>query len=65
MYSIDYQETFSPVAKLTFVRLLISFVAIHHWSLRQLDIKNAFLHGIPDEDVYMEQPLGFVAQELF
>ncbi|EOY08968.1 Uncharacterized protein TCM_024268 [Theobroma cacao] len=61
-YSIDYFVTFSPVAKLTFVRLFISMVATYDWPLHQLDIKNAFLHGDLQDEVYMEQPLGLVAQ---
>ena len=61
MFGIDYHET-SPAIKLTFVHLVILFVATHHWPLHQLDIKNAFLHGILDEKVYMKQSLGFVAQ---
>lgn len=59
---VDYTDTFSLVAKLTYVQLLISMVAIHDWPLHQLDIKNAFLHGDLQEKVYMEQPLSFVAQ---
>jgi len=42
MYSIDYQKTFSPVAKLTSIHVLIWFAATHHWLFHQLDIKNAF-----------------------
>ena len=58
---MDYFETFSPVAKMTFVRLFISLAATYNWNLHQLDIKNVFLHGDLQEEVYMEQPLGFVA----
>ena len=42
---VDYFDTFSPVAKLTYVRLFISLVASYDWDLHQLDIMNAFLHG--------------------
>ena len=44
-------------------RLLILFAAINHWPLYQFDIKNVFLHSILDEEIYMKQPPGFVAQE--
>ena len=59
---MDYSDTFSPVAKMTRVRLFISLVATYNWDLHQLDIKNVFLHGNLQEEAYMEQPLGFVAQ---
>ena len=59
---MDYSNTFSPVAKMTYIRLFISLVATYNWDLHQLDIKNAFLHGDLQEEVYMEQPSGFFAQ---
>ena len=61
IYGSDYYDTFSTIAKMTYVRLLLSMAAMRSWPLYQLDIKNAFLHGNLTEAVYMEQPLGFVA----
>ena len=61
-YGVNFFDTFSPVAKMAYVRLFISLVATYNWDLHQLDIKNAFLHGDLQEEVYMEQPPRFVAQ---
>ena len=61
-YGVDYFDTFSPVAKMTSIRLFISLSTTHNWDLHQLDMKNVFLHGDLQEEVYMEQPPGFVAQ---
>jgi len=62
IFGLDYGDTFSPVAKMASVRLFIAMVTLQRWPLYQLDIKNAFLNGDLEEEIYMEQPPGFVAQ---
>ena len=44
-YGLDYSDTFSPIAKMIYVRLFISLAATHNWDLHQLDVKNTFFHG--------------------
>lgn len=60
---LDYEETFSPVAKMATVRTLISLAAKMNWRLWQLDVKNAFLYGELDRDIFMMQPEGFVSND--
>eukprot|EP00253_Pinus_taeda_P029567 PITA_29567 len=57
---IDYTETFSPVAKMNSIRLVLSLAASLKWEVHQMDVKSAFLHGDLHEEIYMEQPIGFV-----
>jgi len=59
---VDYLYTFSLIAKLTIVRMILVIVATHNWYLIQLDINNLFLHRELSEEVYMIPPLGITSK---
>ncbi|KAD7117932.1 hypothetical protein E3N88_05200 [Mikania micrantha] len=57
---VDYDETFSPVAMIKSIRILLAIAAYYDYEIWQMDVKTAFLNGHLSEDVYMVQPEGFV-----
>jgi len=58
----DFFDTYSPVVRLTTIRVLLSLAASHGLLVHQMDVKTAFLNGELEEEIYMEQPDGFIAQ---
>jgi len=56
---IDFTEIFSPVVKMTSIRVALGLAACQDLEIEQMDVKTAFLHGDLDEEIYMEQPEGF------
>ena len=58
---LDYFDTYSPVTRITSIRMLIAFASLNNLEIHQMDVKTAFLNGDLEEEIYMEQPEGFVA----
>ncbi|GJS24275.1 retrotransposon protein, putative, ty1-copia subclass [Tanacetum coccineum] len=58
-HGIDYEETFSPVAKIKSIRIMLAIAAFHDYEIWQMDVKTTFFNGILTEDVFMAQPEGF------
>ena len=57
---LDYFDTYSPVTRITSIRLLIALAAVYDLQIHQMDVKTAFLNGELEEEIYMEQPEGFI-----
>jgi len=62
-HGIDFEETFSPVARFKTMRIVLALAAQQQWPVYQFDVKSAFLNGELQEEVYVEQPEGFVKKD--
>ncbi|XP_031377996.1 uncharacterized protein LOC116193313 [Punica granatum] len=62
IWGVDYSETFAPVERLDTIRLLLAVAGQKNWKVYQLDVKSAFLNGVLEEEIYVEQPEGFIAK---
>ena len=58
---LDYFDTYSPVTRINFIQMIIAVAALCNLEIHQMDVKTAFLNGDLDEEIYMEQPEGFIA----
>ena len=56
---INYEETFSPLARYTSIRTIMVLISMMKWDLHQMDVKKTFLNGMIEEEVYIKQPQGF------
>ena len=63
-YGIDYEDTLSPVVKAATTRLILSVAVSRNWCIRQPDVKNAFVDGVLEEEVFMKQPPGYEHPQL-
>nr|GEZ89581.1 retrovirus-related Pol polyprotein from transposon TNT 1-94 [Tanacetum cinerariifolium] len=60
---IDYDETFAPVSRIEAIRLFLAYAAHKDFTVFQMDVKTTFLNGVLKEEVYVDQPLGFVSKQ--
>jgi len=60
---VDYDEIFAPVARYTSIKIIIVIASVMGWKLHQMDVKIAFLNGVVEEELYIEQPQGFIVHE--
>jgi len=61
-YRVDYNETFAPVTKFTSIRCILALAALEDMEIHQMDVKTTLLNGELEEEIYMEQPQGFMHQ---
>ena len=57
---VDYHETFSPVAKMDSIYLVLAISASKHWEVHHMDVKSAFIHGYIHEEIYMNHLEGYI-----
>ena len=57
---LDYFDTYSPVTRITSIRMLIALAAVHDLKIHQMDVQTAFFNGELEEEIYIEQPEGFI-----
>ena len=57
---LDYFDTYSPVTRITSIRILIALAAVHDLKIHQMDVKTVFLNGELEEEIYMERREGFI-----
>ena len=60
MEGIDFEETFAPVARLEAIRMFLEFSSFKNFKVYHIDVKLSFLNGNIEEEVYIEQPKGFL-----
>ena len=58
---LDYFDTYSPVTRINFIRMVLAIAALWNLEVHQIDVTTAFLNGGLDEEIYMEKPEGFIA----
>ena len=56
VHGLEYNETFTPVARMDSIRLVLAIVASKRWEVHRMDVKSSFLHGDVEEEIYMKQP---------
>ena len=61
-YGVDYDETFSPMARMDTIRAVLAIAAQNQQHVYQMDVKSVFLNGILEEEVYVDQPLGYTVK---
>ena len=58
----NYFDTYSPVSRITSIRMLIAIASLNNMDIHQMDVRTTFLNGHLDQEIYMEQPEGYVVQ---